>query len=145
MQLHQISPTNKRQNRKRVGRGGKRGTYSGRGLKGQKARSGARIRPAWRDFVKKLPKQRGFKFKPTKAKPAIINIVDIEKNFREGDSVTPQVLLNKKLIMKLNGRIPKVKILGEGEIEKKITIKGCLASASAKEKIEKAGGKIEAN
>ncbi|MBI4837491.1 MAG: 50S ribosomal protein L15 [Candidatus Portnoybacteria bacterium] len=142
MQLHQILQTTKRKSRKRVGRGGKRGTYSGKGMKGQKSRSGAKIRPAWRDFVKKLPKQRGFKFKPINAKPVIINIVDIEKNFRDGDRISPQDLLSKGLIVKQNGRIPRVKILGKGEIEKKVTIKDCFVSASAKEKIEKAGGNI---
>ena len=143
MQLHQISPTTKQKSRKRVGRGGKRGTYSGKGMKGQKSRSGARIRPAWRDFVKKLPKLRGFKFKPVGGKAVIINVVDIEKNFRSGDFITPQLLLDKGLVTKLNGKIPKVKVLGDGEIEKKVTIKDCSVSASAKEKIEKAGGSVE--
>lgn len=142
MQLHQISPTTKRKNRKRIGRGGKRGTYSGKGIKGQKSRSGAKIRPAWRDFVKKLPKLRGFKFKPVSVKPAIINVIDIEKNFQGGDFITPQLLLNKGLIAKRNGKIPKVKVLGNGKIEKKVTIKDCLVSASARKKIKAAGGEI---
>ena len=142
MQLHQISQTTKQKSRKRVGRGGKRGTYSGKGLKGQKSRSGAKIRPAWRDVVKKIPKLRGFKFKPVSVKPAIVNIFDLERHFRDGDLITPQLLLDKGLIAKKNGRIPKVKVLGNGEITKKIIIKDCAVSASAKEKIEKAGGTI---
>jgi len=59
MQLHQISPAHSNKKGKRVGRGGKRGTYSGRGIKGQKARAGHRIRPAIRDFMMKIPKLRG--------------------------------------------------------------------------------------
>ncbi len=125
-----------------MGRGGKRGTYSGRGLKGQKSRSGAKIRPAWRDFVKKLPKQRGSKFKPVSVKPVVINVIDIEKNFQGGDFITPRFLLDKGLITKRNGRIPKVKVLGDGKIEKKVTIKNCLVSASARKKIKAAGGNI---
>ncbi|MBI3335133.1 MAG: hypothetical protein HY001_01370 [Candidatus Portnoybacteria bacterium] len=59
MQLHQISPLHKPKRAKRIGRGGKRGTYSGRGVKGQKARAGGRIRPQLRDFMMKVPKLRG--------------------------------------------------------------------------------------
>lgn len=59
MQLHEISPTHRNTAKRRVGRGGKKGTYSGRGIKGQKARAGHKIRPALRDFVLKLPKLRG--------------------------------------------------------------------------------------
>ena len=59
MQLHQLKPDHSRVTEKRIGRGGKRGTYSGRGTKGQHARSGHRIRPAERDFIQRLPKLRG--------------------------------------------------------------------------------------
>jgi large subunit ribosomal protein L15 len=61
MQLHEIKGL-KNKEKKRVGRGGKRGTYCGRGIKGQKARAGAKIRPALRDFIKKIPKLRGYRF-----------------------------------------------------------------------------------
>ncbi len=61
MQLHQISKNKARKSPKRVGRGGKKGTYCGRGIKGQKARAGAKIRPELRDFIKKIPKVRGYK------------------------------------------------------------------------------------
>ncbi|MDD5552006.1 MAG: hypothetical protein PHI88_02520 [Candidatus Pacebacteria bacterium] len=63
MQLHEIRPIHKLKQKKRVGRGGKKGTYCGRGVKGQKARAGAKIRPELRDLVKKIPKLRGYKFK----------------------------------------------------------------------------------
>ncbi len=59
MQIHQISKPKKQNSAKRVGRGGKRGTYSGRGMKGQKSRAGANIRPAIRDFIQQIPKLRG--------------------------------------------------------------------------------------
>ena len=61
MQLHEIKPTHKLKTKKRVGRGGKKGTYSGRGVKGQKSRAGAKIRPEIRDLIKKMPKKRGYK------------------------------------------------------------------------------------
>ena len=63
MQLHQIQPLNKRKSKRRVGRGGKRGTYCGRGMKGQRARAGAKVRPEIRDLIKKIPKIRGYRFK----------------------------------------------------------------------------------
>lgn len=70
MQLHQIQSSHKRKTKKRIGRGGKRGTYCGRGMKGQKARAGAKMKPAIRDLIKKIPKLRGYKFKgKSKIKP----------------------------------------------------------------------------
>jgi large subunit ribosomal protein L15 len=59
MQLHEIQPCQKQKTKKRIGRGGKRGTYSGKGMKGQKSRAGAKIRPEVRDLIKKTPKLRG--------------------------------------------------------------------------------------
>ncbi|MBI2010965.1 MAG: hypothetical protein HYS89_01915 [Candidatus Colwellbacteria bacterium] len=59
MQLHQIQPTHKTPRGKRIGRGGKRGTYSGRGIKGQRSRAGRRIKPATRELIQRLPKLRG--------------------------------------------------------------------------------------
>ncbi|PIS13477.1 MAG: hypothetical protein COT67_01505 [Candidatus Tagabacteria bacterium CG09_land_8_20_14_0_10_41_14] len=66
MQLHQLKPSTKNKDKKRIGRGGKRGTYSGRGLKGQKSRAGRKLRPQLRDIIKRLPKKRGYRFKPVK-------------------------------------------------------------------------------
>lgn len=143
MQLHQISAKTKQKNRKRIGRGGKRGTFSGRGVKGQKSRAGTRIRPAWRDILKQLPKKRGFKFKSIYLKPVAVNIADLDENFRSGEIISPKSLLEKGLIVKIKNRLPEVKILGEGETKKKFTIRDCLISQSAKEKIEKVGGSIK--
>ena len=128
--------------KKRIGRGGKRGTYSGRGIKGQKARAGHRIRPQMRDILKKIPKKRGYKFRVFRIQPTNVNVGILEANASVGDTITPTYLLEKELIELLGGTMPKVKILGYGTLTKKITIEGCEVSKGAKEKIEKAGGSI---
>ncbi len=64
MQLHELRPQYKNKDKKRIGRGGGRGNYSGRGQKGQRSRAGHKIRPAIRDLIRRLPKLRGFKNKP---------------------------------------------------------------------------------
>ncbi|MCD6528371.1 50S ribosomal protein L15 [bacterium] len=143
MQLHQLKPNHKRKKRKRVGRGGKRGTYSGRGIKGQKARSGAKGKPIIRELIKRYPKLRGYKFKSKKSKIAILNLEALEKSFNSKERVTPEILLEKKIIRKIKGRLPEVKILGKGEITKPLIIEGCQLSKQAKEKIEKAGGTVK--
>ena len=130
MQLHQLKSTTKNKKRKRVGRGGKRGTYSGRGIKGQKARAGAKFRPAERDIIKKIPKLRGYKFKSFYKKPAIVNLDDVVRKFSDGDIISPASLLGAGLIVKIKGRIPEVKILGRGELKKKLTFKGVQFSKS---------------
>ena len=144
MQLHELKPIHKKKKRKRVGRGGKRGTYSGRGIKGQKSRSGRRLKPAIRELIKRYPKLKGYRFKPkTKdQKLKIINLDVLEKKFGADEVVSPEVLLERRLIRKIKGRMPKIKILGKGKLTKKLTIEGCAVSKSAREKIEKAGGTI---
>jgi len=141
MQLNQLSPAKKQKNKKRVGRGGKRGAYSGRGIKGQKARAGRKLRPEWRDVLKRIPKRRGYNFKNIRNKPAILNLGQLSI-FKEGELVTVAALLSRGLISKIKGRAPEVKILGEGELTQKLDFKGLKVSAGAKEKIEKAGGEI---
>jgi len=131
MQLHQVKPIHRQKNKKRVGRGGKRGTYSGKGIKGQKSRAGRKMRPELRDFIKKIPKRRGYRFKAIKPKPEIVNLGDLEKFFNDGDLVSPETLLQKGLVGRIKGRIPEVKILGSGELKKKLKIEGCTFSASA--------------
>lgn len=142
MQLHEIRSIHKNKRKKRVGRGGKRGTYSGRGIKGQKARAGRRLKPFIRELIKRYPKLRGTKFKSWKQKPTIVNIEVLEEKFNNLEIVSPKSLLEKNIIRKIKGRLPEVKILGQGKINKKLTIKDCKISEGAKEKIEKAGGKI---
>jgi large subunit ribosomal protein L15 len=140
MQAHTIQAKFSKKKR-RVGRGGKKGTYSGRGVKGQKSRSGVSINPIFEGgrstLIEHLPKKRGFK--SIFPKNQVINLESLERHFENGDTVSPQSLLAKKLIDKI--KVP-VKILGDGKIEKKLTVEKCLVSKNAKEKIEKAGGKI---
>ena len=138
MQLHELQTTHKQKSKKRVGRGGKRGTYSGKGMKGQKSRAGRKMKPMEMDLIKRLPKLRGFKNKPLREKPFIINIVDLEKIVKN-NIINNKVLLGAGIIKKLS---KKVKILGRGEIKKTFEIKGIPASKSVKSKIEAAGGKI---
>ena len=143
MQLHHLSGKNRK--RKVVGRGGKRGTYSGRGVKGQKARSGHRIRPAIRDYIKQIPKLRGrgkHVFKSTRQKPHGINLALLEAHFNAGELVSPKSLFQKGLMGDFGGRFFKVKILGEGKLSKGLIVRKCTVSASAKAAIERAGGKI---
>lgn len=142
MQLHELRPKQKKKNKKRIGRGGKRGTYSGRGIKGQKARAGASFKPAIKTFVKRYHKLRGYRFKRTEGKPQVLNISTLEKKFKSEEKINPQILLERKLTRKIKGRIPEIKILGKGEVTKKFTIENCELSQIARDKIEKAGGTI---
>jgi len=151
MQLHQLNPIHQKKFRKRVGRGGKKGTYSGRGVKGQKARAGKKPRPGFAGgdtpLVKRLPKQRGavgkvkirrgVKISRWRTKAVTLNLKDIGTEFKAGEIVSPQSLLEKGLIDKIGKRIPQVKILGKGEIKKKLEFKGIKFSKKAQEKIKK--------
>lgn len=143
MQLQELKPIHKLKKKKRVGRGGKRGTYCGRGIKGQKARAGKKLQPLIREVIKKYPKLRGYRFKSKKEKLAIVNLESLEKRFKSGDIISPKILFERRLIRRIKGRIPKVKILGRGEIKKALQIEGCQLSKSVREKIEKAGGQIK--
>lgn len=141
--LHTIKPfPNSRKKVKRVGRGlGSTGTYSGRGQKGQRARSGGRKGLkilGMKKIIMATPKLRGFR--SPYPKMIAVNILSLDKKFKDGERVTPKTLLKKGLVGKM--RVA-VKILGNGDIKKKLIIEGCAVSKSAKEKIEKAGGKIQ--
>ena len=138
MQLHELKSNTYRKKPKRVGRGGKRGTTSGRGQKGQKSRSGHRIRPALRDLMIRIPKRRGFKNKSLTAKPYVISLNALEKV--SSHEITPKTLLEAGIIRKSQVEI---KILGGGDVKSVFTVSGLKVSKSAKEKIEKAGGKVE--
>jgi len=145
MKLHELRPTYKNKNKKRIGRGGKRGTYSGRGVKGQKSRAGAKIRKAERDLIIRLPKKRGFKNQPKSIKPLTINLSKLNSLI-----VDPK----RKELIKVNGDflrqvgfIPiryrgQIKILGNGIIDTPVIIDGVLVSKNAKVKIERAGGRV---
>lgn len=149
MQIHQIKSKFKRKRSIKVGRGGKRGKTSGRGTKGQNSRTGRKIRPEIRDVIKRIPKLRGHgknraeSVNDAVVKPNVINLADLEKVFGAGDVINPKTLAEKGLLKAEAGKLPKVKILGTGEITKKFTLEGCLISESAKAKIIKAQGTVK--
>lgn len=148
MQLHQLKPIHKSRKGRRVGRGGKRGTYSGRGNKGQRARAGGKFKPIVRELIKRYPKLRGYRFNPLELKPAIINVETLEKKFSLADGrseiiINPEVLLEKGLVRRIKGKTPQVKILGKGKITKVLAVEGCRVSKQAREKIEKASGRVK--
>tara|TARA_B000000609_G_scaffold62919_1_gene46872 strand:- start:155 stop:625 length:471 start_codon:yes stop_codon:yes gene_type:complete len=142
--LNSFKLPEKRKSRTRVGRGnGSKGTYSGRGLKGQKSRSGGGV-PLFFEggqlpLVKRLPFLRGFKNR-FKKDFSIVNLLDIENKFNEGDEVNAESLFNHNLIKKKSSN---VKILGNGNLKKSLNIKVHAVTKSAEEKIKKSGSTIE--
>lgn len=129
--------------RKTVGRGvgSGHGTFSGRGAKGQLARSGSSIPVGFEGgrmpLHRQIPKRRGFTSAIPKALAISLTVVD--RNFNKGETVNPKALFNKGIAKSAD---LKVKILGEGELKKNLNFEKVLVSKSAQEKIEKAGGKI---
>ncbi|MEX0931555.1 MAG: 50S ribosomal protein L15 [Candidatus Paceibacterota bacterium] len=141
MQLHELKRNTANKKSRKVGRGGVRGKTAGRGTKGQKARAGHRIRPEIRDTIKRLPKLRGRGVNSNKSfapRLSPVNLSLLEEKF-SGSEVTLATLKEQKLIA---GGSVGAKILGKGDIAKKLTISGLSVSESAKAKIEKAGGKV---
>ena len=143
MKIHNLKRVTKNRKTAIVGRGGKRGKTSGRGGKGQTARAGHKVRPEWRDIIKKMPKLRGYAFKSIQSKFVVVNVGQLESMFSNGDSVTPVILVKKGVLETRLGKNPKVKILALGDLSKKLNISGCKVSAEAKSKIEKAGGTVK--
>lgn len=146
MQTHNLKRIHPNKRSVSIGRGGRRGKTSGRGGKGQTARAGHKIRPEIRDLIKKLPKLRGRGKNINRSfekRPAVFNISVLEKNFAEGETVNPAALVAKNLLHLTKRQTPKVKILGDGQLSKKLFIEQCLFSQSAKVVIEKAGGSIK--
>ncbi len=143
--MHTLKPVHKNKKSQQIGRGGHRGKTSGKGTKGQNARAGRKKRPELRDLIKKIPKLRGrgvnINTPMTDAK-IVINLSSIERAFKDGDVVSPGSLVKNGLIEVRNGKIPAIKILGEGELTKKLNFSKVTVSVSAKTKIEKAGGKV---
>jgi len=148
MQLHELKPTTPRKTAKRIGRGGKRGKTSGRGMKGQTARAGNSTRPEMREIIKKLPKLRGHGINRSSTVNAErvlavpVNLSKLETAFEAGATVSPKTLVVAGLVAVSRKRLPVVKILATGEVTKKLTIEGCAVSVAAKAKIEKAGGSV---
>jgi large subunit ribosomal protein L15 len=133
-----------RKNRKRVGRGNGsgHGTFSGRGIKGQKSRSGVQIQRGFEGgqlpIIKRLPRKRGF-YNPFRVAYSPVNLSDLN-SFAAGTEVTPQLLFEAGIV---DSNTRPVKILANGEIKNTITVKANKFSESAKAKIEAAGGKAE--
>jgi large subunit ribosomal protein L15 len=145
MKLHELKPNKGAvKNRKRLGRGTAtgQGKTAGRGQDGQNSRSGGGTRPGFEGgqmpLYRRIPK-RGFSNYPFKKVWTIINLEELNR-FEEGTEVTPQLLKETGMIKKINDGL---KILGDGQLEKKLTIKAHKFSQSAIEKIEAAGGKAE--
>lgn len=148
MQLHELKSTQKQKTAKRVGRGGKRGKTSGRGHKGQLARAGNSSVPQMRETIKKLPKLRGHgtnrarTVNSEKVQPVVVNVAALETAFKDGDTVNPSTLVKAGVVAGKRKQAPTVKILGNGDLTKKLSVTGCQVSHSAKTKIEQAGGSV---
>ena len=145
MKLHELSPAEgsvKASFRKGRGPGSGNGKTAGKGHKGQNARSGGGVRPGFEGgqlpLYRKLPK-RGFNNFRFGKQYTVINVESLNK-FNDGDVVDSAALLTAGVINSLNDG---VKVLGEGELTKKLTVKAAVFSAAAKEKIEAVGGKTE--
>lgn len=140
MQIQNLQSKTPRHQPARVGRGGKRGKTAGRGTKGQKARAGHKIRPEFRDLIKKIPKKRGYRFQSFAKKVQELNLDVLEKSFGAGETVSPATLAEKRLVKK-NGGV--IKVLAGGNLTKSLIVSGCALSASARAKIEAVGGSIK--
>lgn len=145
MKLNELNSAPEAKVKKRVGRGpgSGMGKTATRGQKGQKSRSGASI-PAWfqggqTPLYRRIPK-RGFNNARFRTEFATINLSDLNRYFKDGDVVTPELLKEKGIIKK---QLCGVKVLGNGELEHKITVRANRFSSSAVTKIESAGGKAE--
>jgi large subunit ribosomal protein L15 len=144
MKLHEMSQTYTRKQKNRVGRGpgSGNGKTSGRGQKGQNSRSGGGVRLGFEGgqttLARRLPKRGFTNF--NRKEYAIVNLGTLEERFNDGDEITIALLLEKGIVKK---ELCGLKVLGDGELTKKLTVKAVKFSASAKEAIEKAGGVAE--
>ena len=151
LNLSNLQPAQARKDRKRIGRGlgSGKGRYSGRGLKGQKSRSGShKMRPGFEGgqnpIYMRLGKLRGgskdaLPVGPFRTSTAPVNVATLEERFDAGAEVTPETLVERGI---LKNTKTDVKILGNGELKKKLSVTAHAVSASAREKIEAAGGTI---
>jgi large subunit ribosomal protein L15 len=151
LNLSNLKPSQPRKGRKRVGRGlgSGKGRYSGRGIKGQKSRSGShKMRAGFEGgqnpLYMRLGKQRGgsadaMAVGPHRTSTAPVNVATLEERFEAGADVTPETLVEKGV---LKNTKTDVKILGNGDLKKKLSITAHAVSASAREKVEAAGGTV---
>ena len=145
MMEHRLAPpSGARKRRKRIGRGDAagQGSTAGRGMKGQKSRSGSSLRPGFEGgqlpLIKGLPMKRGF-HNPFKAYYSLVGLDDLD-GFDEGERVTPEMLAQKNILRNLK---QPVKVVGNGEITKAVTVVANRFTRSARERIEAAGGRVE--
>jgi large subunit ribosomal protein L15 len=145
MMEHTVTPPRgARKSRKRVGRGDSagKGSYAGRGMKGQQSRSGGGPRPGFEGgqlpLIKGLPMKRGFN-NIFKTYYALVKL-DVLDNFAAGERVTPEILRERGYVRERN--MP-IKILGDGEVSKAVTVSAHKFTQSARQKIEAAGGTVE--
>ena len=143
MQIHEIKQKHKSSTKKRIGRGGRKGTYSGKGLKGQSSRAGRKMVPIIREMIKKYPKLKGYRSFVMEKMIAVVNLDVLDKKTKDGETINPENLLKKRIVSKINGKTPEIKILGKGKLSKKLVFENCKFSKTAKEAIEKAGGSIK--
>lgn len=143
MRPHELRPAvGARKARKRVGRGdaGGQGSYSGRGIKGQKARSGHDLRPGFEGgqlpLIRRMARKRGF-VNPFRQEYAAVNLTDL-RSFPAGSEVTPETLRQAGVVKR---KLP-VKVLGMGEVDRPLTVRAQRFSAAARRKIEAAGGSV---
>jgi large subunit ribosomal protein L15 len=154
LNLSNLKPAQERQDRKRVGRGlgSGKGRYSGRGIKGQKSRAGSKKMPAGFEggqmpIDMRMPKLRGntsadaMPIGPFRTYQHPVNLRDLDRVFADGDTVTLETMVEKGL---LKNTKTDVKVLGTGDLSKKLTVTAHAFSASAREKIEAAGGSVTA-
>jgi len=142
--LSKLAPKVPKKAKMRKGQGnGSKGTFAGRGCNGQNCRAGGGVRPGFEGgqsgLLMRMPKLRGFK-NPNRVEAQVVNLDKLELTFKDGAEVNVLSLSEAGLIRKNNA---KVKILGDGEITKKLKVEGVLVSESAKKAIEKAGGSVK--
>ena len=146
MQFHTLIRPHGKKRSRRIGRGGKRGSYSGRGVKGQRSRAGHRIRPAERDLLIRLPKRRGFSNRPKSSKPVAISLERLAAVFGKLGAKFP-LAINRETLRGA-GLVRKtyrggVKILGGGPVKEQFLLEGLRVSKGARTAIEKAGGSVK--
>jgi len=137
MQIHQLSVVKKKA-RKRIGRGGKLGTTSGRGSNGQKSRSGASVDPLFEGgrstFLERLKKVRGFK--SVHQKKCVVTLASLERACADGETVTTAMLIERKIVAKI-ALIRGIKVVATGTLNKKLTLgKDVAASEKARESFQ---------
>ena len=104
MQIHELQRKHKNKGKKRVGRGGRKGTYSGKGLKGQKSRAGRKMVPIIRELIKRYPKLKGYRRFVIAKNLAVVNLVALEKHTKDGEIINPENLIKKGLIGNIKGK-----------------------------------------